>query len=303
MEFKMKNLIILLILIIASTKAFAGTCTSISRTNFSPNSVLTSTELNAQFNSVYGAANALDAGCLTDGTLELAALGTSEFSVQLNGITQGCKVTKSDAATLAVDKCIATINGNNLKTTASNTVTWGCTGCASESSATTYYLYIKDGSTGTTMDLLISTAAPNNDGYDSSSNKVLAKFYNDASSDIHPVIQQWLGAFFDNNFNKYSARIANNGTASIVSQGGDHDIIASVNRSAAGTVDITYNTNEFSVIPSAAPTSEANTFNSFSATQTASGTSVITTSNTTGSNSDQSFTIVFERQGADKRSR
>lgn len=164
----------------------AGTCSSISRTNNTANSVLTSTKLNTDFNQLVTTVNALDAGCLTDATLEKGALNTSEFSAPLNGITEGCVVTRSDANTLSVDKCIASVNGNFIKTTSANTVTWGCSGCSAESSstATVYYLYIKTGSTGTTLNLLISTVAPNADGYDAGGDKVIAKFLNDAANDI-----------------------------------------------------------------------------------------------------------------------
>jgi hypothetical protein len=43
------------------------------------------------------------------------------------------------------------------------------------------------------MNLLISTTSPNEDGYDNSGNKVLARFYNNASSGIDTYsVDQWL---------------------------------------------------------------------------------------------------------------
>jgi hypothetical protein len=134
----------------------------------------------------------MDGGCVTDNTLELDALNTTDFAPLLNGIHQGCKVSWSDANTLSVSKCIATINGENLRTTIATTVTWGCTSCSAEVVSTQYYLYAKTGSTGTTLNLLISTTAPNEDGYDNSGNRILGKFYNNYLSNIDAYsIDQW----------------------------------------------------------------------------------------------------------------
>lgn len=179
-----KKIIFPILFSIFCFNTYAGTCSSISRTNASANSVLTSTRYNADLNTAYTAINALDGGCVTDGTLEDGALNTTDFAVLLNGITQGCKVSFSDTNTLSVDRCIASVNGNFIKTTSANTVTWNCSGCTAEAASTTYYLYIKTGSSGTTLNLLISTTAPNGDGYDNSGNKVLASFYNNAAQDI-----------------------------------------------------------------------------------------------------------------------
>lgn len=170
--------------------AHGGTCSSISRTNASANSVLTSSKYNSDLNTVYTAANDLDAGCLTDGTLELGALNTSDFDVLLNSMQVGCKVSKSDAATLSVGKCRLAVDGTLVKTSSATTVTWGCTSCASESTGTEYYLYATTSSTASSLDLLISTTAPDEDGY-SSTSRALGKFYNDASGDIDACIYQW----------------------------------------------------------------------------------------------------------------
>lgn len=187
------KILFLFLSLFLTTNLFGATCTSISRSNYSANSVLGSSALNTDFNTVYNAANALDGGCITDNTLELSALNTTDFSGLLNGIVQGCKVSYSDANTLSVGKCLANVNGFNIRTTVATTVTWGCTSCSAEVASTLYYLYIKTGSTGTTLNLLISTTAPNEDGYDNSNNKVIAKFYNNVSSDIDQYsISQWL---------------------------------------------------------------------------------------------------------------
>jgi hypothetical protein len=191
----MKTLIALMVFVF-SAAAHAGNCTTISRTNFSPNTVIRSSEMNSQLNAIYApfasASGALDGGCISDGTVEAAALNSADFPALYYGITQGCLVSYSDANTLSVGKCIASVNGFLIKTTSANTVTWACSSCSAEAASTVYYLYIKTGSTGTTLNLLISTTSPNEDGYDNSGNKVLARFFNNASSNIDQYsLDQW----------------------------------------------------------------------------------------------------------------
>lgn len=183
---------ILLILALINT-TYAGTCTSISRSNYSANSVLTSSALNSDFNTVYNNANDYDGGCITDGTLEFTALNSSDFAPMLYGIQQGCKVTFSSVSELNIGKCIASVNGNFIRTTSNTSVSMGCGSCSGEAASTTYYAYIATGSSGTTINPLILTTAPNEDGYDNSGNKVVAKFYNNATSSIDEYsIDQWL---------------------------------------------------------------------------------------------------------------
>lgn len=172
--------------------AKAGTCTSTTRSNYSSNQVLTSSALNADFNQLVTKLNAFDGGCITDGTLEQTALNASDFSALYYGIQQGCALSYSDSNTISIDKCIASVNGSLLKTATATTVTWGCSGCSAEVASTSYYVYIKTGSTGSTLTPLISTTAPNGDGYDNSGNKILGSFLNNASSNIDPDrIYQW----------------------------------------------------------------------------------------------------------------
>lgn len=205
-----------IILLLASFEVFAGTCTSISRTNFAANSVLTSTALNSQFNTVYNHANDLDGGCVTDGTLESSALNTSDFAVLLKGTQRGCKVNYSSADTLSISKCLAGVNGNFVATTSATSVTWGCDNCAAESASQNYYVYIATGSSGTTLTPLLSTTAPNDDGYDNSGNLVLAKFRNAGSGDIDQYsIDQWLVNKFvpsDTDWASYTPDLSGYGT-------------------------------------------------------------------------------------------
>lgn len=170
----------------------AATCTSTTRSNYVTNQVLTSSALNTDFNQLVTKLNAFDGGCITAGTLESDSLNTTQFAPMLKGIKEGCKVSYSNASTVSIGKCLAAVNGNFVTTTAATTASFGCSGCSSETSSTTYYTYIQTGSTGSTLTPLISTTAPNEDGYDDSGNKVLASFYNNASSDIDQYsIRQW----------------------------------------------------------------------------------------------------------------
>tara|TARA_R110000868_G_scaffold87034_5_gene243669 strand:+ start:7938 stop:8948 length:1011 start_codon:yes stop_codon:yes gene_type:complete len=188
----MKHLIVLLAFFLISN-IHAATCTSISRTNSASLSVLTSTKYNTDLNTSYTAINQADGGCIQSGTLESDALNTTQFATLLKGIQQGCKVIYSNASTVQIDKCLASVNGNFVGTTTTTNASFGCTGCSSEVASTAYYVYIQTGSSGTTLTPLILTTAPNNDGYDNSGNKVLGRFYNKGNSDIDQYsIDQWL---------------------------------------------------------------------------------------------------------------
>lgn len=167
-------------------------CTSISRTNSSALSVLTSTKYNSDLNTVYTAVNAFDGGCITDGTLESTALNTSDFAPLLKGLKEGCKVQYSNASTINISECLASVNGNFVTTTTNTSASFGCTGCSAEVATTSYYVYIQTGSSGSTLTPLILTGAPNDDGYDGSGNKVLGRFFNNTASDISATsIDQW----------------------------------------------------------------------------------------------------------------
>jgi hypothetical protein len=186
----MKNLILLISLIWAT--AYAGTCTGISRTNYTTSQVLTSSSLNTNLNTVYSAVNALDAGCLTDGTLEKGALNSTEFDPILKAPQTGCSISYSSANTVIISKCSAAVDDNYVSKSTTTNVTMGCSNCSADSASTTYYLYISAASSGTTITGLILTTVPNADGYDNSGNRVLARFYNNSSSDIDQYsIDQW----------------------------------------------------------------------------------------------------------------
>ena len=173
-------------------------CTSISRANASALNVLTSSKYNTDLNTVYSAVNAFDGGCITAGTLEAEALSASDFAPLLKGLKEGCKVSYTNASTLSVSECLASVNGEFVSKNADTSVSFGCAGCSSEAASTAYYVYIQTGSTGTTLTPLILTGAPNDDGYDGTGNKVLAKFYNAGTSDIDQYsMSQWIVNGFD----------------------------------------------------------------------------------------------------------
>lgn len=187
----MKNLILFMFFIFC-IDSFAGTCTSISRTNSSANQVLTSAKYNSDNNTAYAAINSIDLGCAASGSLDdSATLSSSAFAVPLSGIDMGCLIARSDANTISVDKCYLSINNAWVKTTAATTVTWGGSSDA-EAASTRYYVYALATSTGSTLNLALKTTAPNNDGFDVSGNKALGSFYNDSASAIQSDVNQWV---------------------------------------------------------------------------------------------------------------
>lgn len=159
--------LILFILSFFSVSVFAGNCTTTTRTNYQVGQVLTSSALNADFNQLVSKANSFDGGCVTDGTLEASALNSTDFASLTNGIQQGCPVVFVNTNTVGIGRCIASVNGNFVKTTVQTNVTWGCTSCSAEANSTVFYVYARSGSAGSALSLLISTSAPNADGYDS----------------------------------------------------------------------------------------------------------------------------------------
>jgi len=167
-----------------------ATCSSpISRTNSSPNSVLTSTKYNLDLNTVYTKVNDLDGDCITDDSISFDKIDQTTLQPLAKGVKEGCLATRSDANTISVDKCLISVSGTQIEKTTATTVTWGCGSCSSEVASTTYYVYATNAST---LTLKISTTAPDAYGYNST-DRVLAKFFNDASSNIQTnSIQNWV---------------------------------------------------------------------------------------------------------------
>lgn len=173
------------------SQAEAGTCSSISRSSFGSNTVLTSAELNSQFSTVYSHTNDLDAGCLTDGTLEASALNSSDFQPILNHVTGGCLVSRSSVSAVSISPCSMTVNGNMVYKNSPTIVSMGCGDCSAETASTTYYVYVKGDSTGSTINAFLSTTAPDSFGLNGTA-KVLAVVRNDSSSNLYEYgIDQW----------------------------------------------------------------------------------------------------------------
>jgi hypothetical protein len=105
--------------------------------------------------------------------------------------------------------------------------------------------------------------------------------------------------------NVFTARITNNGTAAIVTQGGvdkdGNNAIASVSRTGAGIVRITYNTGFFSVHPAVGALCFS-TLGNYNANGVGGSTSTVdihVRDNGSNAYSDQNFDIVIFRQGSD----
>lgn len=109
------------------------------------------------------------------------------------------------------------------------------------------------------------------------------------------------------NTNTFGAVIANNGTASITSQGGRNykgeHAIASVNRSSVGVVDITFTTNFFSQAPAITAvvneSAAGSTRDIHVAAVTASSATIFTFQDLASSPLDEDFDITITRQGTD----
>lgn len=165
--------------------AEAADCSAISRTNNSANAVLTSSKYNTDHNTAYTAINDVFASTCT---LPLESINQTQLSPLVDSAKLGCSLSISDTNTISVDRCRIGIDGTLTATSAATTVTWGCTSCASEAADTFYYVYGLNTSTATVLNLLISTTAPNGDGYDASNNRVLGRFFNNSDSNITAVV-------------------------------------------------------------------------------------------------------------------
>lgn len=116
--------------------------------------------------------------------------------------------------------------------------------------------------------------------------------WNDMLLDSDPFIQTELQGK-----NRFTARIQNNSTASIISQ--EDSFIASVNRSALGTVDITFTSNFFSVVPGILVTATSTGDINAAATVPATTGCTVLTRNTANTAIDSDFTITVAFQGDD----
>lgn len=203
----MKHLIFSIVLVIYLSNAFAGTCTSISRTNYNPNSVLTSSALNADFNQLVSGHNSFDGGCAIDGTIEKSGLNSTDFAVPFNAIKNGCVISRTASDTVSVDRCQMSINGNFVKTDIATNLTWGCPSCSPESSSAYFYVYASGASSGSTLTLFFSTSAPNPDEYNDNGDRALGRIYNGQTSEISYAVENYVSGNLVSNIVNYSASV------------------------------------------------------------------------------------------------
>ena len=155
-------------------------------------------------------------------------------------------------------------------------------------------LYFGGASTGTTI-LTPSTSFGNSVDLSFFATVPIKGF----NSNFNPLLSMPL-VDFGTYSNVYSAKITNGGTAAIASQ--SESFIASVSRTGAGVVDITFNSGHFSQVPCIAVAGDTNSsdnellvsVDSLSATAT-----TIRTALDNGSTTDGDFWVTFTRQGSD----
>jgi hypothetical protein len=92
----MRQLIIAALLFLTSLDAFATCSTPISRDTYSPNTVLTSSSLNTQFNTVYNHVNNIDGDCVQDSSVNKAKLETGYLDVAVTSKTAAYTATSTD---------------------------------------------------------------------------------------------------------------------------------------------------------------------------------------------------------------
>jgi len=214
----MKTLLLILLYFI-SFNLYAGTCSSISRVDYSANQILTSSSLNSQLNTVYTGVNSFDGGCTTDGTLEKGALNTTDFNVPLKSNRTGCRVVWATSATMNIEPCFAAVNGNWVNTTSNTGVSWANIDTGAEAASTTYYVYIKTGSNTTTLTPEISVTGPTGNGYNGDGDRILASFRNDGDGNIATdSIHQWIDGNYKSERTTESAYLDTSGAGTILTR-------------------------------------------------------------------------------------
>jgi hypothetical protein len=180
----MKMIQLLILFIISfSMDLWAGTCSSISRTANAANSVLTSTKYNLDHSTSYGAINQADGGCLVSGSVEKDSLNTTDFQVLQSAPKTGCRVTYLNASSVNVGPCRIAIDNDYTVTATNSSVAFACSGCSAEVTSASYFVYATTASATSSLDLLISTAVPDSNGY-SGTSRVLGRFHNQGNGDI-----------------------------------------------------------------------------------------------------------------------
>lgn len=269
------KLILILLFLPGLAKA---ACSSITRTNATANQVLTSTKYNADLNVVYNFVNDLDGGCIDAGSVEAAALNSTEFAPVVKGTVNGCEVTYSSSNVVGIGKCQIAVNGYLLDSTSNTTQTWGCSGCSSEATGS-FYVYVKNQSTFATY---FSTTAPDKVGY-SGNDRVIGAFYNNSALNIDQnSVFTWDGSKFSppianvlNSPGTFTLALAEVGAGGTVSN--ENQDFINGNCSNAATQVCTFNTNFWNAAPFCFMTGNANATTMFcqnSGTTSTSSTSI-----------------------------
>lgn len=192
----------LLCLFFISTSAI-GACPSVSRTDNSANTVLTSTKYNADLNTVYSAVNGLssfDGNCVVDETITLDKLDSAgTFAALFKAAKSGCKVYNNATGNVDfyVDSCMLGVGSNLVNKSTATYVTFpGCAGCDSAATGE-FYAYAKSDSTGSTLNVLVLDDTPQSNGYSSEGHRVLGKFYYTGSTIATGSFFNWVETSFD----------------------------------------------------------------------------------------------------------
>lgn len=244
----MRNLLLILFVLLVSRFAFAGSCTSITRSNLVDGNILSASDLNTQFGTAYSSINNADGGCIVDGSLELSALNTGDFNAQLKGVKRGCAVKKVATSSFTIGECIASVNNLNVGTVATTSVTYANLDTGTMATASSYYVYIKSGSTGVVLTPKISLTPPNGDGYNALGDMVLARFQTNTTSVTtrEGSIYQWI----DNSY-KHEQRVVeyfevDGSTGNITNARGG--AVIETSRVTTGSYTYTGNTNYYDSI-------------------------------------------------------
>lgn len=260
----MRSFLIILFLSLLSVNSYGQTCTSDSRTNVSANSILTSTKYNSDLNTLYNRLNGnLDGGCISSGSIEGVSIGDAEITIGklADGTLKGAYASKSSNYTLTSSDDVVTFDATSGDLTATLPTAVGI--------ADKIYIIKKtDTSTNT-----VTVDGNGSETVDGNSNFVL-RYENDSVAVISDNTNWQILDFFRGEI-WYSCDINNNGTASLESNRQCDHWVSSVNRSAAGTVQVTMIDDIFGTIPNCSVTGENS--NDFTGVVNESSTTFITT--------------------------
>lgn len=192
-----------LFLIFISFNLYAA-CPSVNRTNYVAGTKFTSDKYNLDMNIVYEAVNGLaffDGNCIADGTITDSKIEQSaSYLTIINSLKAGCNtyIKPSSVTSFYVNPCILGINGNIVSTSAITEIdATTCAGCDALATGE-FYIYAKDDSSGSTLNILVLDDAPDGRGF-LSNHRVLGKFYYSGAHVIEGTLFPWRETNFDYN--------------------------------------------------------------------------------------------------------